>query len=180
MTQRRPLATLALIALISAGCGSNAPSETSSAGSNGTAAGTTEKASAQNKAVRFSACMRDNGVSEFPDPDASGDLTIDGVVNGSSLDTDSPAWREALAACRDLQPSGFTGGKRSTAQQSAALRFAQCIRDHGVKDFPDPAEGEPLVNTNLIPSSATSAGMSALNAAMQTCADLAASIVKRP
>jgi hypothetical protein len=29
--------------------------------------------------------------------------------------------------------------KRSPEQQSAALNFAQCIRENGVKDFPDPA-----------------------------------------
>ena len=30
--------------------------------------------------MKFSECMRENGVKEFPDPDASGELTIDGVV----------------------------------------------------------------------------------------------------
>jgi hypothetical protein len=118
-------------------------------------------------------------VGGFPDPDASGELTIDGVLNGSSLDPSAPAWKEALSACRDLQPAGFTGGRRSTEQQDAALEFARCIRDNGVKDFPDPANGEPLVDTNRIPSAATSGGMSVLDAAMRTCGDLAASIVGR-
>jgi hypothetical protein len=36
--------------------------------------------------VKLAECMRENGVSEFPDPDASGNLTIDGVLNGSSPD----------------------------------------------------------------------------------------------
>ena len=63
--------------------------------------------------MKFAECMRDNGVSEFPDPDASGELTIDGVVNGSSLDPSGAAWKQAIAACKDLQPPGFTGGKRS-------------------------------------------------------------------
>ena len=79
--------------------------------------------------------------SEFPDPDASGELTIDGVVNGSSLDPSTAAWKQAIGACKDLQPSGFTGHKRSAEQQTAALEFAQCIRENGVKDFPDPAAG---------------------------------------
>jgi hypothetical protein len=38
-----------------------------------------------------------------------------------------------------------------------------------VTDFPDPVDGEPLVNTNRIPSAATNRGMSILNAAMQKC-----------
>jgi hypothetical protein len=62
----------------------------------------------------------------------------------------------------------------SAAEQETRLEFAQCMRDNGVKDFPDPANGEPLVDTNRIPSAATEGGMSILDAAMQTCRDLAA------
>jgi hypothetical protein len=160
MTRLRLTAALALVAAIGAGCSDD----------------TTEKGDAKatggSKAVKFAACMREHGVSEFPDPPASGRLTIDGVVNGSSLDPDAPAWKRAIATCKELQPSGFTGdGKRSTAQQETALEFAQCIRDNGVEDFPDPVNGQPLVDTNRIPSAATSSGMTALNAAMQTCGD---------
>jgi hypothetical protein len=154
-----PMAALALIALIAAGCGGS----DSSSGGNTTA-------SNQEKAVKFAQCMRENGVSQFPDPDASGNLTIDGVLNGSSIDSDSPTWNQALDACEDLQPPGFTGGgERSASQQEAALQFAQCIRENGVADFPDPAPGQPMVDTNRIPSSNTANGMSILNAAMQKC-----------
>ena len=74
----RPLAALAIVALIGAGC-SNESDENGSAGDT--------NAASQEQAVKFAECMRDNGITEFPDPDASGELTIDGVVNGSSLDT---------------------------------------------------------------------------------------------
>jgi len=154
----RPLAALAMIALIGAGC-SNAPAETDSG------SGTTTRA----QAVKFAQCMRDHGIKQFPDPDASGSLTIDGVANGSSVDPSSPAFDRALSACRDLQPAGFTGRKRSASQQQAALQFAQCVRDHGVKDFPDPVAGDPLVDTNRIPSANREGGMDILNAAMHTC-----------
>lgn len=159
-----PLAALAVVALIGAGC-SDAADEKGSAGN--TNAG-------QEQAMKFAECMRDNGVSEFPDPDASEGLTIDGVLNGSSLDSSTPAWKAALSACRDLQPPGFTGDAQVTAEEQARrLEFAQCMRDNGVEDFPDPAEDEPLVDTTRIPSSATEGGMTIINAAMQTCRDLA-------
>jgi hypothetical protein len=160
------LATVALVALMLAGC-SSTPEETS-----GTATATT-RATKRTKAVRFSQCMRDHGVKDFPDPDASGELTIDGVLNGSSLDADSPAWKQAMRECKDLQPSGFTGHKRTAAQQKPALAFAQCIREHGVKDFPDPTADGPLVDTNRIPSSNQPGGMEILNAAMKQCGELA-------
>jgi hypothetical protein len=163
----RVLAALAMVALLSAGC-SNAAAETGTGSSVGNSA--TNRA----QAVKFAECMRSNGVREFPDPDASGTLTIDGIANGSSLDTNSAAFKQAIAACKDLQPPGFTGGMRSPEQQKAALKFAQCIRDNGVKDFPDPAPDGPLIDTNRIPSAARDGGMSSLNAAMQKCRDLAA------
>ena len=167
--RRRPLAALALIAMVAliSACGSTAPAGTGSSGDNNTAANA-------HKAVKFARCMRSNGVSDFPDPGGSGKLTIDAVANGSSLDTSSPAFTQAISACKDLEPAGFTGGKRSSQQQSAALTFARCIRANGVKDFPDPTPDGPLVDTNRIPSSNSPGGMSALNAAMHKCGAAAA------
>jgi hypothetical protein len=173
MTTRRTLRTLAalaVVAVITTGCGSNAPSETGTADSAATAGtATTKKLTGRDKAVRFAECMRENGVREFPDPDASGELTIDGVLNGSTLDPDTPAWKGAIGACKVLQPSGFTGHKCNSGQQTAALQFARCIRENGVADFPDPTADAPLVDTNRIPSSSRPGGMAVLNAAMQKC-----------
>jgi hypothetical protein len=157
------LAAIAMVVVVDAGC-SSAPAGTGS--SNSTAA-------THEQAVKFAQCMRDNGVSQFPDPDASGALTIDGIANGSSVDPNSAAFKQAITACKDLEPPGFTGQKRSLEQQAAALKFAQCIRDNGVKDFPDPAPDGPLIDTNRIPSSGTQGGMSSLHAAMQKCRDFA-------
>jgi hypothetical protein len=163
----RPLAALAVVAMAGAGC--------SQGSSEGGGTGTHEKA------MKFAACMRDNGVRKFPDPDASGGLTIDGVLNGSSLDPGAPAWKKAIAACKDLEPAGFTGHRRSAQQQAFALRFAQCMRDNGVKDFPDPTNDGPLIDTNRIPSAA---GRGALHipgfqAAVQTCRDALAGALGR-
>jgi len=160
----RPLAALAMLAVVVAGC-SNAPAGTTSSNSS---------ASIHEKAVKFAECMRAHGVSAFPDPNASGELTIDAVANGSSLDTSSAAFKQAMSACKDLEPPGFTGTKVTPQQRGARLEFAQCIRDNGVPDFPDPTPNGPLVDTNRIPSAATTGGMSILNAAMQKCRDLAA------
>jgi hypothetical protein len=153
----RSLAALAIVALIAAGCGSDAPSETATATS--TAA---KKLTARDRAVKFAECIRAHGVADFPDPDAKNDFQY-----GVSV---SPAvWKRATTACKDLQPPGTLSSKRTPKQQSASLRFAQCIRDHGVKDFPDPVNGEPVVDTYKIPSSNQPGGMAILNAAMQKC-----------
>jgi len=159
-------ALLALAGLIS-GCGASASAGTGGGGNDNTAAGTQQ-------AVKFAQCMRTNGVSNFPDPNASGKLTIDAVANGSGLDTNSPAFSQALRACKGLEPAGFTGGTRSSQQRAAGLKFAQCIRSNGVPDFPDPLPNGPLVDTNRIPSANQPGGMSALHAAMQKCSGAAA------
>jgi hypothetical protein len=170
MSRKPPLAALALIAVVAliSACGSTAPAST---GTGSSAAVTT--VTSHEKAVKFAQCMRHNGVSQFRDPSASGRLTIDAVANGSSLDTSTPAFTQAISACKDLEPTGFTGSKRTSQQQQAGLRFAQCIREHGVKDFPDPLPNGPLVDTNRIPSTAQPGGMSILNAAMRKCRDAA-------
>jgi hypothetical protein len=157
-----------MVALLLSGC-SNAAAETRTASNT--------SASPRDQAVKFAECMRANGAREFPDPDASGTLTIDGIANGSSLDTSSAGFKQAIDACKDLQPPGFMGHKRTAQEQENALEFAQCIRDNGVKDFPDPTEDGPLIDTSRIPSAAGRGGRSipALREAMETCRDVAAS-----
>ncbi len=137
-TKRRPLSAPILVVMVAviSGCGSSAPAVTGTGGGNNTTA------NAQ-KAVKFAECMRSNGVSQFPDPGASRRLTIDAVANGSSLNTSTPAFKQAISACKDLEPAGFMSSKRSSQQQQAALEFAQCIRENGVKDFPDPPQMGP-------------------------------------
>ena len=154
--KRWPLAALALIAMVAllSACGSNAPA--GSGGGNSTAAN-------DQKALRFAECMRNNGVSEFPDPGASGKFTIDQIANGSSLDTRTPAFTHAISACKDLEPAGFTGSKRSPQEQEAALKFAQCIRANGVPDFQDPTENGPLIDVENGQSNTE------LQAALQKC-----------
>jgi hypothetical protein len=151
---RTALALVTLIGVISAGCGSNAPS--------GTGTGGDKKASDRDKAVKFAECIRAHGVSDFPDPDAKNQFEY-------GVSVSLAVWKRATTACRDLQPPGTLSAKRTPKQQSASLRFAQCVRDHGVKDFPDPVNGEPVINTYKIPSSNKPGGMTILNAATQKC-----------
>jgi hypothetical protein len=164
------LALLALVAVIGAGC-SNASSDTGTAGGSGAPAsgstGTvgTGKASDQAKAVRFAECIRGHGVPHFPDPDPKGDFAF-------GIDVSPAVWRRAVDACKALEPPGALSGKRSPKQQSDALRFAECVRENGVKDFPDPVNGDPLIDTTKIPSSNRPGGMTILNAATHKCGSI--------
>jgi hypothetical protein len=156
-----PLAALAIVALIGGGC-SNGSAENGHAGTaSHTGGGGSKSATDQDKAVKFAECVREHGVPHFPDPDAKGEFNF-------GVDVSPAVWRKAVDACNDLKPPGALSSKRTPKQQSASLRFAQCVRENGVKDFPDPVNGEPLVDTTKIPSS-NQHGMNILNAAMQRC-----------
>jgi hypothetical protein len=168
----RPLAALAMLALIVAGC-SNGSAKNGNAGAAGStnAASRNSTATPREKAVKFAACMRENGYPDFPDPQASGEFPSFGI-------SVSPAvWVKALRACKELRPPGSFSAHMSHKELSAALKFAQCIRAHGVKDFPDPVQDEPIIDTTKIPSANRPGGMSILNAATRKCGDLIASAI---
>jgi hypothetical protein len=165
------LALVAPIGLISAGCGSNASSKTGTgtAGSGSSANTTSSDAdktlTAHDKAVKFAECMRANGVPHFPDPDSKGAVNF-------GVDVTREMWLKAIDACKALKPPGALSSKRTPKEQSASLRFAQCVRDHGVKDFSDPVNGEPLIDTYKIPSSNRPGGMTILDAATHACGSI--------
>jgi hypothetical protein len=111
----RSLAAVALVALIGTAC-SNTPAETGSGGGENpaTTGGPTGDVGDQNgptgpppgpaelqellKDRRESAkCMRENGVEDFPDPDANGYILYYG---------DDPDMTSASEKCDDLQPVG--------------------------------------------------------------------------
>jgi hypothetical protein len=178
----KPLAALGLaglIGLISAGCASDASSKTgttstgtassttaaTTASSTTTSSATTTKLTAQEKAVKFAECMRANGVPHFPDPDSKG-------ATNFGVDVTREVWLKAIDACKALKPPGALSSKRTPKEQSASLSFAQCVRDHGVKDFPDPVNGEPLIDTYKIPSANKPGGMTILNAATHRCGSI--------
>jgi hypothetical protein len=88
---------------------------------------------------KFSACMRKHGVTNFPDPNGQGVIAIH---SGEGIDPGSPAFMSARTACEKLLPNGGQPTPAQIAQrQQQALAFSACMRAHGIKDFPDPANG---------------------------------------
>jgi hypothetical protein len=103
-------------------------------------------AGAGSPGVAFAACMRSSGVPNFPDPSPGGGLLFR-VTAG--IDRSSPAFRAAQAKCRKLLPGGGPPGPGSATHPSAQtlaklLKIAQCMRQHGISQFPDPRTSIPL------------------------------------
>jgi len=137
----------AVLALLAAAC-SGSPSSAGSAGSPH-AAGSSSSPSA----VAYSACMRSHGVPNYPDPDSNGHLTKRGA---QQFGVSSSQFQAAQHACQELLPNTngsfmqqfqqcVQGGvcPQALVQQALTLmrNLAQCLRSHGVPNWPDPTIG---------------------------------------
>jgi hypothetical protein len=113
--------------------------------------------------------MRKHGVSNFPDP-ANGQLTIIGTP-GNGMGPDSATFRAADKACRSLRGGGKAPTPaQSKAMQQAALKYAACLRSHGVPNFPDPVFSGGGIQQRL--PRGVNPGSAQFKAAEQACRDL--------
>ena len=86
-------------------------------------------------AVPFAQCMRAHRVPKWPDPDSSGSFDKTKITE-QQLGVSSTALQAAQDACQHLLPPESLTQQRLNAVQ--ALQYAQCVRAHGVSNFPDP------------------------------------------
>jgi len=165
-------AALALLAACSAGSGSagSGSAGSGSAGSGGassadsrpaTSAGSSANAdgTATSQLVAYSQCMRSHGVPNFPDP------TSEGLpkVGAQQLGVSNSQLQAAETACQHLLPTSGTFQQQAIqclsagdcppalVQQmlAAGRKFSQCMRSHGVPNWPDPSvgvQGRPAFN----------------------------------
>jgi hypothetical protein len=99
-------------------------------GSTGGPSGTSTDAATASR-LRFSRCMRANGIPNFPDPSPGG-------YSRSGINLESPAVQSAMNACmRYLPQSGHSPPVPATVRHEELL-LANCMRANGVLTFPDP------------------------------------------
>jgi hypothetical protein len=131
-------ASAAALALTVAGCGGSGGSNSSSSGS--------KSNSTLEQAVKYAQCMRENGVTNFPDPDKDGKIMI-----GAGVDNKSPQAKKAQQACKSQEPPGLHPDSAQIAQdQKEWLKWAQCMRKNGISNMPDPQDGRLLVPRDRI------------------------------
>ena len=154
MNQARTAIVAAGLALLAAACGGG--SSPSSSGGSPNAGASTGSPSA----VDYSVCMRSHAVPNFPDPDSSGNLP---KADAHHLGVSNLQLQAAQGACQRLLPD--TGGaiNADSIQQcmtasdcpatlvqlvlSEERNFAECMRSHGVPNWPDPSidsQGRPV------------------------------------
>jgi len=128
-------AGLVAIGLLAAACGGSPGPGVANAEPTSSAS---PSASAHGSALAYSRCMRSHGITKFPDPDSNGNLALN-AGPGTGIDPNSPLYKAADRACKSLMPAP----NPAQAQQNrpALLRYARCMRAHGITDFPDPQPG---------------------------------------
>jgi hypothetical protein len=134
------LAACAVIAAgaFAGGCGSasNGPG-VASTGSHSSTPGGSTTASGHGSPLAYSRCMRTHGVPNFPDPTPQGNGGFS-ISLPHGVDPRSPQFQAADQACKSSMPGGHFSPAQQQQAMAAGLRMSQCMRAHGIKDFPDP------------------------------------------
>lgn len=111
------------IAILAAACG----------GGSASSAGSLGRSNLQ-IAIGYANCMRSHGAPNWPDPNSQGQF-LKTKTNAANFQAPVSAYK----ACVHLLPNG---GQLTAAQQQIIsplmLKLADCMRSHGITNFPDP------------------------------------------
>jgi hypothetical protein len=143
------VAALLLLLLPVAGCGKKA------GGNDGVASAGTAKPNAsasassgarnpkddQEALLKYAQCMRDHGI-PMDDPNIEGNGISMTIPEG----TDKTKVDAAHAECKQYMPNGGQPQKLDPAEQEKLRKFAECMREHGITNFPDPTDEGMMID----------------------------------
>jgi hypothetical protein len=114
----------------------------------GGSSGSGSQGSVADNALKFSRCMREHGIKDFPDPDTSGGgarLTFRTKVGGGG--PTPQAMEAAQKACRHFQAADRPklSPQERVAREEQVRKFAKCMREHGVDVQTSTAGGGALL-----------------------------------
>jgi hypothetical protein len=150
--------------MAAAACGkAPAGDQVASAGGTPSASTSATATRGEDAPLKFSQCMRDQGQTWFPDPKPDGRMQVR-VPEG----TDEAKVDAAMEACKKWAPDGGDHGKADPQRLEEARKMAQCMRDNGVPNFPDPqADGSIRIDSDKL---GTHPGDPAFDKADEACA----------
>ena len=148
---------LALAGIGLSACGSGSTAPVANLGSTTSTTQTPSQTAGHGSTAKYKAafayvdCMRSHGVLNFPDPTSDGQIDVKfasggkgGAPASSGIDRMSPQYISADRTCRHLLPGGVPTPAQDQVALAKELRFAQCMRSHGVSNFPDPTNAGVL------------------------------------
>jgi hypothetical protein len=138
---------VAVFAILAASCSSGDKSSVASLNDDTPASSESDSAatpqlSDEETILEFAACMRENGVEDFEDPDVDANGGVQfrfGGQDGAS-DVDRETMQAAFEVCGDLLGAvAFGGGGVDRSEiEDQLYEFAACMRDNGI-DMDDPS-----------------------------------------
>ena len=150
-----PISVLVLVALSACGGGGGGKDDVASLSGDDDGGGTTSTTLSDEEKeealLDWAACMRGEGL-DVPDPQVDGNGRVqigvgidseddeeDGGTDGATNPPDKDAFEAAMEKCGEPP---MIGGELSDEDreemQEQALALAECMRDEGIEDFPDP------------------------------------------
>jgi hypothetical protein len=125
---------IAALSLGVAACGGDPESEANAGTGGGPSQSEQEKL--REAGLKFAQCMRENGVENFPDPQADGSSMIRVGPDSGITPEQMEEGEKACAHLREeIRPQMSEADQAEFKEQ--ALEHARCMREHGI-DFPDP------------------------------------------
>jgi hypothetical protein len=112
-TRKQRLAAVALLLTVGlAGCAKKNDPTVATGGSGGPKTGASSAATGDNSDLKFSQCMRDQGLTWFPDPDPNGGLkvSIPTGTDQSTVDKAQEACKQYAQECQKYMPPRRSGG----------------------------------------------------------------------
>jgi hypothetical protein len=139
------VAAATVIALVATACSD----------SNSTSSGTglMSLSTLTDQALAYAKCMRSHGITNFPDPTVQDSAHSKGVGFNmpSSIDQHSAQFTSASKLCRKQTGFGHISPAQLQAAMNALLKYSECMRSHGITNFPDPQENSQSIGFSLPP-----------------------------
>ena len=156
--------------LLAAGCGRGASDNNGVAtagGANSASPNATASVDQEELARKFQQCMKDQGVDvQLAVPGSAGGGPVQMSPGAGQQVPDRSKMEAAMEKCKQYAPNGGQPPKADPAMAEAMLKFAKCMRDNGVANFPDPdANGGMMIDQ----SSGIDPESDSFKAAQQTC-----------
>jgi hypothetical protein len=126
--------------------------------------------------LAYAQCVRSHGVPNFPDPQPG--AVHEKIPSAQQLGVGSSQLGAAQSACQHLLPVGADDqfpAAEVPLLLSGMRRFSQCMRAHGVPNWPDPSvdsQGRPIFNLSGHGFSRQQAHARSLNTKMGECGHL--------
>jgi hypothetical protein len=118
----------------------------SSPSSSGSSSGSPTLQTITGQGLDYAKCMRSHGIQNYPDPTVqdSGQQQAVGF-NVPKAVRNLPGFNVAAKTCEEKTHFGRVTPAMMQAGMAKAVKFTDCMRSHGISNFPEPVEKDGMI-----------------------------------